>query len=220
MPNDKDIVPKDIEQEGMNLEAQAAALVIRNDADYQLAGKCFTELKAKLKDAEPPLEEQVSRTHKTWRETRAWADKILDPWKNAYKTYGVKIGEWDMKVRLKRRKEEEAAEAKADAEARAKWDAEIAEAKKRNDKEAVAELKAAPIVAAPIAIKTQEPTKVQGLNTRYAWVLDRITNPTIVPDEFWVIDEKLIKDRIKSLGKNHGIPGVVAKEVPITSGRV
>jgi hypothetical protein len=211
---------KNIEQEGLSMEAQVAAIVIRNDQDYQSAGALFTELKAKLKAAEPPLEEQVSRAHKMWKETRAWADGILKPWKNAYGQLGIKIGEWDMKVREKRRKEEEAARAKAEAEAKAKRDAEIAEAMKRKDKEAVKELKAAPVVAAPVTIKTPEPTKVQGLNTRYTWVLDRIANPTVVPKEFWVIDEKLIRDRIKSLGKNHGIPGVIAKEVPITSGRV
>ena len=152
-------------------------------------------------------------------EIQKWRKDLIARFTGPKKTIAAKIGAYDFEIQEKRRKEAAAAQAKADKEAAERRAEEIAAAKKARDKEAVEALKAAPIVSVPVAPKTQEPTKVEGVSTRFEWRLESIFNPAALPREFLMPDERMIKARIKSLGGAHGIPGVKAVQVPIVSGR-
>lgn len=221
MEKNEIIVPdvKEIQDSGSMIESRAEMVEIVDDESNLAAQALLQEINKKIKIIEPILEEPVIEANRLHKRLRAWADGYLDPFYNAKRTVAGLIGAWDMEIQEKRRKEAVAAQAKADKEAREKRDREIEAAKKAKDKEAVQALKAAPLVPVPVAPKTQEASKAQGVNTRLKWVLDQVFSPALVPTEFKVINTAAINERIGRLGAAHGIPGVSAKQIPITSAR-
>jgi len=209
-----------IEKEGNILQAKADALVIVDDESRTQAAEELKRVSLRVSQVEQLTESPWRSALNAYEEVQQWRKNLIARFTGPKKTYAAKIGEWDMKIAEKRRKEAELAEAKARALAEEQRRKEIEAAKKAKDKEAVAALKEAPLDIKPASPKTQAPTKVDGVSTRFEWKLDVIFNPNMLPREFLCPDEKKIKDRIKALGGAHGIPGVKAIQVPITSGRV
>lgn len=210
---------REAEQEGSELQLKAEAFIIIDDATRTEAAEELKRISLRVSQVEALTESPWRSALESYEAVQKWRRDLIARFLGPKKTYAKKIGDWDLAIEQKRRIEAAKAEEKARKDAEDVRRAEIAAAKKAGDKAAAKELQQAPIIPAAPVIKTPAPTKVGGVSTRFKWVLDVVYNPTIVPDEFWVIDESKIQDRIKSLGKNHGIPGVRAKEVPITSGR-
>lgn len=221
MEKNEIIVPdvKDIQESGSMIESRADMVEIVDDESNLSAQALLQEINKKIKVIEPVLEEPVVEANKLHKRLRAWADGYLNPFYNAKKSVAAKIGAWDMAIQEQRRREAAEADRKAREKAEKERQAQILAAKKAKDKEAVEALKSAPLEVKPVAPKTPEASKAQGVNVRYKWVLDQVFNPLIVPNEFKVINTTLLNDRIGRLGNAHGIPGVSAKQVPITSGR-
>lgn len=218
-----------IEKEGASLQEQANSFIIKDDESRAEAAEALKQINIRVSQVETLTESPWRSALNAYEEVQQWRKNLIAKFTGPKKTYAAKIGEWDLMIATKRRKEQEIADAKALKEANEKRQAEIAAAKKAKDKAAVEELKSAPVIPVAAAPKTQEPSKVSGVSTRFEWKLSSINGPK-VPAEFHVIVQKtdgtyvckcvdIIKDRIKSLGDNHGIPGVSAKQVPITSGR-
>ena len=81
---------------------------------------------------------------------------------------------------------------------------EIAALKALGAKDAIKYLKAAPIVVEKAAI---EPTfqKVAGTRNRTEWHFE-IVNKTLVPDQFWMIDERAVREYVKAM-REKALPG-------------
>jgi hypothetical protein len=211
---------KKIEAEGNALQVKANAIQIIDDDTRIEAAEALKSINIRVAQVEALTESPWRSALTAYEEVQAWRKDLIARFTGPKKTVASKIGEYDMKIAEKRRKEAEAAEAKARAEAEEQRRKEIEAARKAKDKEAMQALKEAPLVIAPAAPKTQEPTKVQGVSSRFEWRLKSIFNASAVPCEFHEISERKIKERIKSLGGGHGIPGVSAEQVPIVSGRI
>lgn len=208
-----------LEKEGMELQARADAFIITDDLTRQQAAEELKGINSRI-----PMVEALTET--PWREAmnsydkiQKWRKGLIDRFLNPKKTYAAKIGEWDLTIQQKRQKESAAAQAKADAKARAQREADIAAAKARKDKEAVQALKEAPIAVAPAVVKTQEPTKVQGVGTRFKWVVDQIFDPNQIQRRWLVPDRQNIEKHVAATGAAHGISGITVKQVPIVSAR-
>lgn len=208
-----------IEAEGNELQARADSIEIVDDETRSLAANELKAISIRVTQVEALTESPWRSALNAYEEIQKWRKDLIARFTNPKKTIAAKIGSWDLKIEEKRRQEAAKAEEKARKEAQAKRDAEIAAAKAAKDKEAVKALKEAPLIVQPAAPKTQAPSKVSGVSTRFEWRLDVIFNPSALPREFLCPDEAVIKARIKSLGGNHGIPGVKAIQVPVTSGR-
>jgi len=86
------------------------------------------------------------------------------------------------------------------------------------------EVNVAPVVvekveAAPVVVPKEELEKGRGQWVKTRWVLECVSNPNLVPDEFWVIDERLIQakaDRFKEV--EPVIPGCVFRKEVKTVG--
>lgn len=211
---------KKIEQEGSALQVRADSIQIVDDMTRTDAAEALKGVNLRVNQVQALTETPWRSALTAYEEVQQWRKDLIARFTGPKQIISAKIGAYDMKIAEKRRKEAEAAEAKARKQAEEARAAEIAAAKKAKDKEAVKALQEAPLVVAPAAPKTQEPTKVQGVSSRFEWKLDVIFSPQSVPREYCEPSEKIIKERIKRLGGAHGIPGVRAIQVPIVSGRV
>lgn len=78
---------------------------------------------------------------------------------------------------------------------------------------------AAPIAPVPMAPVQKLTPKVAGISMRKTWAF-RIVNPTLVPNQYRVIDEAKIRGVVRSLGPASNIPGVeVYEETTVAAGR-
>lgn len=221
---------KKLAQEGVELQTRANEIKIVDDTSRAEAAEFLKHLALRTTQVESLTEDPWRIALNAYEGIQQWRKGLILKFSGPKKTVAGLIGEWDLKIQEKRRKEAAVLEEKARKEAEEKRRKEIEAARKAKDKEAVEALKAAPIVVAPAAPRTQEPTKVEGVSSRFEWKLDVIFNPAAVPLAYHTIvigsdgEQKCtcvtnIKNRIKSLGGAHGIPGVKAKQVPIVSGR-
>lgn len=210
---------KKLEKEGTDFQLKASALVITSDTERSAAAEFLKVLSNRVGQVEALTMGPWRSALTAYEEIQQWRKGLIEKFSGPKKTVAGLIGQWDLKIAEKRRKEDEAADAKARAIAEEQRRKEIEAAKKAKDKEAVQALKQAPLVVAPSAPRTQEPTKVKDVSSRFEWKLDSVYNPAAVPCEFHEISERKIKDRIKSMGGAHGIPGVRAIQVPIVSSR-
>jgi hypothetical protein len=105
----------------------------------------------------------------------------------------------------KRRVEEERRMAEARKKAEDERLAAAAELEKAGEKEAANTLMDAPIEVAPVVMpKVETP---EGISYRLNWRF-RIVNPKLIPQEFYVLDEKRIQQRVNSLKGDTKIPGI------------
>lgn len=212
---------KEVEKVGNSLLARAEALRITDNNSYTEGADLLLVIKTNQKRIEPIMEEPVAIQRSALERVRAWRDKYLQPVEAARQIVARKIGEWDTKIRDKRRKEAEEAEAEARKEAQRIRDEQIKKAQKLGDRDTVDNLKAAPIVPIVPAPRTPEPPKIEGVSTTYVYDFE-IVAPEKLGPEFMIPDEKAIRKIVNSLGKkaqNVLGPGVRVFEKPKTSGR-
>lgn len=133
--------------------------------------------------------------------------EIIKPAMAAYQTEQEK----------KQRVEEERLLAEAKKKAEDERLAAAAQLEKSGEKEAAQTLIETPIEVAPIVQpRIETPT---GISYRDVWKY-RIVNPQLVPDEFWVIEERRIQQRVNSLKGDAKIPGVDIWKEKQVAGRV
>lgn len=212
---------KAIEKETSSLMNRVEALKITDDASYQEACELLLIIKTKQKQIEPILEEPVKLQHDAWKKTRAWADRFLSPIDTMRQILARRIGEWDMKIREKRRREAEIAADEARVKAEKDRAQEIKKAQKLGDRETVSNLKAAPVVPVAVAPKTPEPAKIAGVTTTYKWDFE-VTDVNKLDRQFLQANDKAIRKLVDALGGNAQNvlgPGVRIFERPVTSGR-
>lgn len=212
---------KQIEKETSSLMARVESLRITDDTTYQEACELLILIKTKQKQIEPILEEPVKIQHDSWKKTRAWADRFLSPIDAMRQILARRIGEWDMKIREKRRREAEIAAEEARAKAERERTQQIKQAQKLGDKETVSNLKAAPIVPVSVAPKTPEPAKIAGVTTTYKWDFE-VVDENKLDRQFLTANKPTIRKLVDGLGGNAQNvlgPGVRVFERPMTSGR-
>lgn len=212
---------KQIEKETSSLMTRVELVKITDDASYQEACELLLLVKTKQKQIEPIIEEPVKIQHEAWKRTRAWADRYLSPIETMRQILARRIGDWDMKIREKRRKEAEIAAEDARAKAERERAQQIKQAQKLGDKETVQNLKAAPIVPVAVAPKTPEPAKIGGITTTYKWDFE-IIDENKLDRQFMTANKPSIRKLVDGMGGNaQNIlgPGVRVFERAVTSGR-
>ncbi len=202
------------EQSGSLLVRDANEAQIASNDDRELAGTVVDQIRKEINAIELEFNGTednpgfVSLAHKTWKRGVALREKALAARVAALDIWNRKIKRFEFDVEQKRREEERKAQEKATAEAQKKRDAEIADAKKLKDKAAVDALKEAALEVHSAPPKTPEVTKAAGLRRSNPEWDYRIINQNLIPDRFWVVDEKGLRATVKALGLKHGIPGI------------
>jgi hypothetical protein len=213
---------KPIEKQAAGLLARAENLTISDEASYRQAGDLLLDIRSNQSKIEPILEEPVKVQRKALEEIRAWRDRFLKPIEHAREVVAGKIGEWEMKLRGQRRREQEEALRRAIQKAQEERAAQLKALKAKKDREALKELQRTPIVPVVEAPQTPEPPELAGVHTSYRWTFELI-DASKLSREFLCPDLKAIGRAVTALGANAAAtlgPGVRVYEVPVTTGRI
>jgi hypothetical protein len=179
-------------------------------------------LRHQIADAEIELEaarlrhqtqtvEEISVTIARFRSLESFPDGYPNPAKDAQ---DVRQEVANAKIR----------EAGRIAAAKAKEAGDKAAARRIEKAAATATAEVAPVIveqaqAAPVAVPKAELAREKGQHLKIRWLLDRISEPAVVPMRFWIISEKLLQDYADQQGESEPhVPGVVFKREAKTAG--
>jgi hypothetical protein len=206
--------PEEHERHGSVLVTEANGVVIANNDDRELAGAFVNNidetLKRILKEFDGTQENPgpVTLAHRAWKSGVALRERAIASFVMAKGIINGKVRKYEYDVEKKRLEEANRLQKKAQEEAEERRKQQIAEAKRLGDREAVENLKAAPISVVAPPPKTPEVNKVAGMRrTAPMWDFE-ITDEAKIPRRFLVVDESAIRALVKRLGAQHGIPGI------------
>lgn len=198
---------KDLQVSSGDMLAQASTLTVSDDASFARGGEILLEIKRRSKSVEERFAEPVSLAHKAHKALTTLRDSVLSPFKQAEAQIKGKLGTYQMEV--ERRRQEEAARLRRQAEAQAEADR-IAKAQDQMDKgdlKGCEQTLVAPLKYEPPRVEIPEAPKLAGISFREVWKFE-ITNVNEIPMEYMVPDEKAIARVVKALGSKANIPGV------------
>jgi hypothetical protein len=225
-----------IEERTQTLATSAADFQIVTDRDAQVAGslvQASKAMQAEVRATFDPLAAQANQLHKAITAART---KHLAPLEDVERVIKGKIGEWSAEQERARREAEEAQRREAmrleaekrknemaaiarEAAAKAKEATSKREAERiqREAEEAKRIIKDAPVVLQVLDVPEPE-TKIQGVTLRKNYDF-RVVTEALVPDKYWVLDEKMIGREVRALGPKTDIPGVQVFEVTQVASR-
>lgn len=206
--------PAEHERSGGLLVSQANEVVVTNLDDREHAGMFLNQINATIKAIEMEFDGSdetpgpVALAYRAWKSGVSLRDRALASFKAAKSIIDGKIKRFEYETEQKRIAEARKAEAIARQKAEEERARAIAEAKKLGDREAVDNLKEAPISVVAAAPKTPEIPKTEGMRrSAPVWDFD-ITDENKIPARFKMVDEKAIRAIVNQLGPKHGIPGI------------
>lgn len=204
--------------QGSKMVSQAQELTIANSMDYEHAGQFLVEVKGIGKRLLERFEDPCRKARAAWNAMTAMRDEAVAPFEAAETIIKQKMGKYNYDIEEKRRKEAEKAMALAYKKAEEERARQISEAKKAKDKEAMENLRQAPLEVPSVAPRTPEAPKVSGVSYRKVWKVSHV-DAAKLPARYLMPDMKAIESTVRGLGAKHGIPGVSVVEETITSVR-
>lgn len=201
--------PEDPSEAARGFLVQATALKVVTADQYEAATDTLKTVKSRWAAIEAervkikkPIDDAAKAVQNLFRvplETLASAEQVIKGKLALYlKAQEQAAREAQAKLDEAARKQREALEVRA---------AKAEESGKVEKAEALQQQAAA--VVAPIV--TVAAPKVTGLATKKVWKY-RIVNPTLVPDEYWVIDESKLSKVTQALKADTNIPGIEVYE--------
>lgn len=194
-----------ISEGAQKLLAHAEALRIVTSQDYEVAGAALLALNKRQGEVEAMRVALKRPVDQAAAAIQALFKPPLDVFDRAKAILKRKIGNYAQEQERLRREEQRKAEEKARKEReRLEEQARKAEASGKTEKAAQLEQRASTVVAPVIS---REPPKVAGIQLRETWLFE-ITDPSLVPREYLVVDESRVRKVVGALKKDCNIPGV------------
>jgi hypothetical protein len=191
---------------GELLARTRALTVCRSQSDYQIVGAAIAEGTAHEKRIEGLFEPIISERYAAWKATIARKNAIIGAWPDERRRLSGMAGTWAAEEAARREAERRAAE---EAERKREEDRRLSIAAdlEKHGEQAAGEA----ILDAPIDVCLPPPPPVarpdSAVSFREVWHF-RVTNPSIVPDEYKAIDEKKIGGVVRAMKSATRIPGV------------
>lgn len=205
-------------QEALTIVEQSNALRVIDIPSRNRAaelGRIVAGLDKQAKEKFDAIKEPLNRAKD---EIMAWEHSVRDPLDAAKRYLSREVGTFDAEQERIRRAEEARLqeEARKQAEAEAKRLAEEQAIADAIELEKVGDHKAAqavlenpvpvPVYVAPIIVQKMTP-KAEGMSSATNWTF-RITDETLIPRDYLMVDEKKIRQVVKALKNKCSIPGV------------
>ncbi len=206
--------PEGHERNGNLLISQANQIAVSNNEDREVAAAFVVEIRETIQRIEAEFNGTednpgpVSLAHKAWKSGVALRDRALKSFITAKGMIEAKIKRYEYDIEQKRQEEARKAEALARKKAEELRAQQISEAKKTGDREAVQNLKDAPLTVFAAAPKTQEVPKVEGLRRSAPVWKWRVTNEALIPRKYLMIDDTNISGTVRAQGAKACIPGI------------
>ena len=177
------------------IQKQAQAIRVTSDKQMGVASEFLVQIKARIKRIETkrkdyvqPLNDQVTKMNADFKE-------MAQPYLEIEETIKGKVGSYMTKVREK----EEEAQRKADEERRKEAEA-LAKKEKISKRKAMAQVEKVEIEQRDQTVRTETSKVVTKQVTKF-----EVINPKKVPDEYKMVDERLVR---KAVNQGIKIPGV------------
>lgn len=206
-----------------SIEERAKAIIIRDDDDFNYAGKFVKDIKAAEKQVEDFFEPMRKSTYDAYKAVTDRKKEMLDPLKSAEVIVKKALANYQMEQEKKRREEEARLRKLAEEESRRKLE-EAVKAEEAGDAEAAEYAMAEAEALDNMVVKIEKPVaKVSGISQTKTWVITGIDLKEL-PDEFAgcllrPADEKAIMQLIKATKGQISIPGVKYQETFVMSVR-
>lgn len=197
---------------------KAEALQIQNEDAYRAASEMLLGIKDLLKEIKGTFEPIKTKAHAAWKEVVAQQQKHEEPLLKAETILKSKMGTYYQEQERLRLEEEarlrEIARKKEEEERLAL----AIQAEREGCKEEAEAILEEPVFIPPVIAPSITP-KVSGIAPRKSWDFE-IVNPKLVPDQYKIVDTKVIAGVVRSLGERTQIPGVkVFQTMSIAAGR-
>ena len=206
----------DIQQDAVTkFVAQAQSLTVTTQPEYETASAILSDIKARAKVIES---QRVALKKPIDEAARAIQAFFKDPLEALSGAESVIKGKLVSFIDEQRRREREA-QAKLDEAARKERQkleerAAKAEATGKAEKAEALQEQAAAVVAQIVSI----PVKAEGVSSQTVWSFE-VTDPSLVPDQYKLIDEVKIRGVVRALKSDAKIPGVRVFEKTVISAR-
>ncbi|MDD5571929.1 MAG: hypothetical protein PHD97_12335 [Bacteroidales bacterium] len=194
-----------IKHESNDLVSQAKAITIVNADTYLSAIDFLKTLKGMQKKAAETFDPIIKKAHGTWKEACNQKNMVVEPLEQAERLIKGKAIEYD--AEQKRIAAE--AQAKIDAQKRKEQEELLAKAKKAEEKGQIEKaenlMQQAQNIPAPVIEK--EIPKVSGISVSDIWDFE-VADLKLVPREYLILDEKMVRGIAKSKKGKFVIPGI------------
>lgn len=206
-----------IEEQSTDVIARAESITIATGSEYAAATGFLKDIKALNHAIQASFNPIVDKAHKVHKEAIAQRNKHLDPVKNAERIVKRKVAIYAGELEAARKKEqarleEEARKEREKAMQEALEASEMAEELKAKGEDAHAvEIQQEAMKMAEAAVEIEAPKvkaeKVQGVSFRDKWEIE-IIDPSVVPRQWCIPDEKAILQFVKATKGKQSIEGV------------
>lgn len=197
-----------VEQKALAVVDQAKAIFVVSNQDLQVAGEKLKDIKAMRKEVANTFDPISKKQHAAWKETLAQKKKFDDPLKEAELFVKGQMTKFTAEEERKRQAEEK----RLQEEAKKKKEKEILEtaeeAEARGDTIASDFAMSEEVDTSNIKVESKV-EKVAGVVITKIWKW-RIKDESLIPKEFWILDEKRIGQRVRADKERTDISGIEA----------
>ena len=214
----------ELEKHVLSLPVRATEIQVNNQATLTIANEFLLGIKALEKEINATFDPIIDATNKAHKESLAHKKKFSDPIKAARLVIDPKISAYlEHQEGLRREAEEKARRIeweRQQVERQAALKAFEAEAKgnAKEAKEIIEESLTRNQIASPPPIIPEKP-KTEGISMRDDWDFE-VIDSTVIPREYLIPDEHLIRRVVKSMKDKTNIPGIRAYAKKTISAKV
>lgn len=194
------------EAEVMAKQALGLAEIGTQD-EYQLACKLGQQIEAKIVLFEGEYRPNIQRLHEAHKEALRQLTDLTGPLDKAKKWLASKVGDWLMRERRERERQERELAERARQDQQRELAARAEELRKAGEAEAAAAIEQRAETLPTPAVVIAPPEKAEGQRERRGWDFE-VEDPALLPREYLMPNEKAIRGVVNSLGDQAKIPGV------------
>jgi len=193
-------IPDQIVNQINRFVAQVDALKIKTQENYEVAAAYRKQNKQLIKQVEETFGPIASKQYAAWKETKKQEKKYLDPLKARELVLQRAMDEWVEEVKRQAAEEERAHQVV------------LAESRGEPKKE-IARIKRTPLSEIPVGIPAS--LRTPGTSILEEWYYE-VIDKAKVPEEYKVLNHKMIQDVVNAMKTQTKIPGIVVKQRPKT----
>ena len=205
MPNDL-ILPDKLEIANRAI-AEASTIVIAGPSDYARAGKLCADIRVMEKDLAAAYSEHPAII--VAKELQAQKSDLANRMTAAREFSKRSMIAWDDAQEAKRRADEAAAQAAMQKQLDEQALAEAASLESAGDSVAAGAVLES-VAIAPAIILPKETPKVSGHKVATYWDKWEVSDASLIPEEYWCLDEKKIGQVVRAMKCENPIPGIRA----------
>ena len=209
----------ELQKQANGIELQAEMMAVSDDNTYKAAGEFGRLIKQRTSDITDFFKPLKDAAHKTHKEICDKEKSMLDPLKNAEKILKKEMGDYAAAVERKRREEEARIKAEAEAESRRALEEALKLESEGDVGGAAAVMQSAEMVESysQNAAVTAEKPKANGISSGIDWEITNVDDKTVPIDMSGIVlrpvDTAAVTRIIRASKGTISIPGISYRQI-------